>query len=256
MTSDENETETEPHDDLPREWLEEWTVPEMPTDMKERVMAQMHSNMQEQWNLGLPAAPAVAPKNRTATLALVAATVALVASAAAVLVTMRPREVEPQQQAQPQPPAHPQLSRPLDAAPAAVVADPPPGGPTIEIEEDGPSIGSFLPGGSETPAGAAKKGSLDKDIIRRIVRAHLDEVRDCYNQGLARDPALTGRVEIQFTIAAGGEVAEAHVQDSTLPAGADAVADCVAAAVATWKFPRPEGGGNVVVTYPFVLEPG
>ena len=35
-----------------------------------------------------------------------------------------------------------------------------------------------------------------------------------------------------------------------------AVANCIAASVKLWVFPKPEGGGNVVVTYPFVLEPG
>ena len=34
------------------------------------------------------------------------------------------------------------------------------------------------------------------------------------------------------------------------------VGNCVAKAVKRWKFPKPRGGGNVVVTYPFVLEPG
>jgi hypothetical protein len=37
-------------------------------------------------------------------------------------------------------------------------------------------------------AKATVTGALDKDIIRRIVRAHINEVRYCYNQGLARDP--------------------------------------------------------------------
>jgi hypothetical protein len=42
--------------------------------------------------------------------------------------------------------------------------------------------------------------------------------------------------------------------ESTL---ADAeVGNCIAKAMRDWKFPKPEGGGNVVVTYPFVLQPG
>jgi len=34
------------------------------------------------------------------------------------------------------------------------------------------------------------------------------------------------------------------------------VGNCIAQAVKRWQFPKPEGGGSVIVTYPFVLEPG
>jgi hypothetical protein len=103
-------------------------------------------------------------------------------------------------------------------------------------------------------AKAQVKGSLDKDIIRRIVRAHINEVRYCYNQGLTKDPNLEGRVKVQFTIGPTGAVpvavvAEAAIKDNN-------VAQCIAKAVKRWKFPRPPQGGNVVVTYPFVLQPG
>ncbi len=103
-------------------------------------------------------------------------------------------------------------------------------------------------------AKANVKGALDKDIIRRIVRNHLNEVRYCYNQGLVRNPNLKGRVKVQFTIGPTGKVPVAVVQESTLKDRN--VAQCVAKAVKRWKFPKPRGGGNVVVSYPFVLEPG
>ncbi len=103
-------------------------------------------------------------------------------------------------------------------------------------------------------AKAQVKGALDKDIIRRIVRAHINEVRHCYNQGLVRDPNLSGRVAVQFTIGPTGKVPVAVVQESTIK-DRD-VANCVAKAVKRWTFPKPQGGGNVVVTYPFVLSPG
>jgi TonB family protein len=99
-----------------------------------------------------------------------------------------------------------------------------------------------------------RKGVLLKEDIRQVVRAHLEEVKACYNAGLARDPKLTGRVSIQFTISPTGDVSIAAVQESTVK-DAD-VGRCIADAAKAWKFPEPEGGGNVVVTYPFVLEAG
>jgi tetratricopeptide (TPR) repeat protein len=95
-------------------------------------------------------------------------------------------------------------------------------------------------------------GALDKDIIRRIVRAHINEVRYCYNQALARDPNAKGRVAIQFTISGAGKVPSAVVHESTMKD--PRVGHCMAQAVRRWTFPKPAGGGQVAVLYPFVLE--
>jgi len=118
--------------------------------------------------------------------------------------------------------------------------------------------GGFGTGGRRVPqvrqAKATIKGTMDKDIVRRIVRAHINEVRYCYNQGLARDPDLKGRVTIQFNIGPTGSVPVAVVADSTVKD--TSVGNCIAKAVKRWTFPKPPGGGSAVVTYPFVLEPG
>jgi hypothetical protein len=98
------------------------------------------------------------------------------------------------------------------------------------------------------------KGALDKDIIRRIVRAHINEVRYCYNQALARDPWAKGRVAVQFIIGGTGKVPSAVVQETTMKDAG--VGNCVAQAVRRWTFPKPEGGGSVIVTYPFIFENG
>jgi hypothetical protein len=96
-------------------------------------------------------------------------------------------------------------------------------------------------------------GSLDKDIIRRIVRAHLGEVRSCYSKGLAKDPTLAGKVTIAFTIGPDGNVTTASVGDDTL---SDAtVGTCIAKRAKAWKFPKPIGGGVAAVRYPFSFSP-
>jgi pSer/pThr/pTyr-binding forkhead associated (FHA) protein len=94
-------------------------------------------------------------------------------------------------------------------------------------------------------------GDIDKDMIRRIVRAHLNEVRSCYNSGLTRNPNLEGRVSIQFSIIGTGKVASSVVQENTTKDAA--VADCIAKAVKRWTFPRVGKGGTALVTYPFLL---
>ncbi len=100
---------------------------------------------------------------------------------------------------------------------------------------------------------ASVRGALDKEIIRRTVRRHLNEVRFCYEQALVARPTLAGRVVVQFTIAPTGRVLAALLQSTTL--GAPAVDACVVGAVRRWEFPQPDGGGLVSVTYPFQLSP-
>jgi hypothetical protein len=102
-------------------------------------------------------------------------------------------------------------------------------------------------------SGAAMvKGSLSKEVIRRIVHRHINEVKFCYERELASRPDLAGRVSIKFIIMGTGAVQMAAVAESTI--GNPNVENCIAQAVRRWTFPQPEGGGIVIVTYPFQLE--
>ncbi len=101
---------------------------------------------------------------------------------------------------------------------------------------------------------ATVSGNLDKDIIRRTVRGHINEVRFCYRQGLAREPELGGRVLVEFVIGGIGEVTASSVTKTTV--GDEDVGTCIAKAAKRWTFPRPSDGTDVTVGYPFSLSPG
>lgn len=103
------------------------------------------------------------------------------------------------------------------------------------------------------PGQANVRGSLDKEIIRRIIRRHINEVKYCYEQELTKKPELGGRIMVQFTIAASGQVIASVLQSSTM--GNIRVENCTVQAVRRWEFPKPLGGGIVIVSYPFVLTP-
>lgn len=103
------------------------------------------------------------------------------------------------------------------------------------------------------PADPSVRGSLDKEIIRRIVRRHLNEVKFCYEEELTRHPALAGRIVVQFMIARNGQVLSSLLQSSSMKNAA--VERCTVQAVRRWEFPAPQGGGLVTVTYPFSLTP-
>jgi hypothetical protein len=96
-------------------------------------------------------------------------------------------------------------------------------------------------------------GALDKEIIRRIIRRHLNQIRYCYQKELATTPDLAGRVAIRFTIGPNGNVIAAQDAGSTLPD--KAVVSCVERTFRRMMFPKPTGGGVVIVTYPLVFTP-
>ncbi len=90
-------------------------------------------------------------------------------------------------------------------------------------------------------------GDLDKKVIRTEMRKHVDELRACYEAGLAGSPELGGTVGATFTIAASGKVTSASAM------GVDPkVASCFAAALKKIVFARPKQG-SVTVAYPFKL---
>jgi hypothetical protein len=103
------------------------------------------------------------------------------------------------------------------------------------------------------PGIASVRGSLDKEIIRRIVRRHLNEVKYCYQQALVHRPSMEGRLVTQFTIAPTGRVLASAVQSSTLKEVS--VEACVVNAIKRWEFPQPDHGGMAIVSYPFTFAP-
>ncbi len=120
----------------------------------------------------------------------------------------------------------------------------------------GRGAGGFRGRGARVPRirqGTAEvRGSLSKEVIRRVVRRHINEVKFCYEQELNKNPDLEGRVVVKFIIAASGAVQSAVVASSSIHNSR--VENCVVQAVRRWTFPKPEGGGIVIVrAYPFVL---
>jgi TonB family protein len=92
-------------------------------------------------------------------------------------------------------------------------------------------------------------GALDKEVIRRVIRRHINEVRFVYQRALQSNPNLAGRVMVRFTIGPNGQVISASASGTASPE----VQRGIASVVRRWRFPRPAGGGIVTVSYPFVL---
>ncbi|WP_413569803.1 AgmX/PglI C-terminal domain-containing protein [Bdellovibrio sp. HCB117] len=108
-------------------------------------------------------------------------------------------------------------------------------------------------GGAPVPLGAEAEVAqgLDRSAIDEVIRRNLGQVRFCYEQALQGTPNLSGRVAMGFTIGGNGLVKSASVENSSM--ANKGVEDCITMRLKTWKFPVPQGGVDVKVTYPFVL---
>lgn len=94
-------------------------------------------------------------------------------------------------------------------------------------------------------------GSMDREAIRRVIREHLREIRNCYERELQRTPDLYGKVVITWDIVEGGRVSQAGVSRNEI--GSSAVGECIASRLKTWRFPDPPKDQVGRVSYPFVF---
>lgn len=110
------------------------------------------------------------------------------------------------------------------------------------------------------PGGAEENfvGTIDREAVRRVVRAHLNQVQACYTRELnkldrAKRAQLGGKVILQWDIVEGGAAQNVKVAGTTL--NNRAIEECMRERLATWQFPEPPKGLVGVVTYPFLLKP-
>jgi outer membrane biosynthesis protein TonB len=101
---------------------------------------------------------------------------------------------------------------------------------------------------TETPA---VDGELDPNMVAKEVRSRLGAIKACYERALKRNPNLSGKVVIHWTITQAGTVSGVDVEQDTL--GDAEVASCIKALIARWRFPAP-AGGSVDVSFPFVFQ--
>jgi hypothetical protein len=97
------------------------------------------------------------------------------------------------------------------------------------------------------------RGGLDRELVRRVIRSHESQIRACYEERLLANPALEGKVSLQFSIGESGEVLAAAVDRDVTGLDDAALHACMASRVRSWLFPKPRAGGVTVVTYPWVF---
>ena len=105
------------------------------------------------------------------------------------------------------------------------------------------------------PVAPGDSARADRDIRQSALR-HARDIRRCYeSEGLTRNPALAGTIDVELTILPTGVVSRVGVEASRLEGpGVAELSACVSAAVRNWRFLR---GPFVVerVVFPFHLVP-
>jgi len=100
---------------------------------------------------------------------------------------------------------------------------------------------------------AVVMGSVDKELIRRVIQEHAAQIRYCYEQQLALNPRLQGKVSIKWIINGDGSASSPQVESSGTTLEDAKVHACMMSRITSWAFPKPKGGGIAVITYPWIL---
>ena len=93
---------------------------------------------------------------------------------------------------------------------------------------------------------------LPKSVVGERIGRYRSSFKFCYDKELNRSPNLYGKLLAAFTIGADGRVDDASVLTSSLRN--NTVEQCVLRTLRRIAFPKPRGGGEVVVTYPFLFK--
>ncbi len=96
-------------------------------------------------------------------------------------------------------------------------------------------------------------GGLSRYAINATIAKYLSQVRRCYENQLNKEPGLEGLVTVSFQINGTGMLNYSKVKNTTLKNSV--VEKCITNKMMTWKFPKPKGGVNVNINYPFMLRP-
>jgi hypothetical protein len=103
---------------------------------------------------------------------------------------------------------------------------------------------------------ATVEEGLTKEEVGNVIHSHVSEIRYCYESAMIKNPNIQGKLIVDFVIqgkgANAGIIRSARINNSTL--NDISVDQCILSHLTKWKFPKPKGGVEVAVTYPFLFK--
>jgi pSer/pThr/pTyr-binding forkhead associated (FHA) protein len=98
------------------------------------------------------------------------------------------------------------------------------------------------------------KGALAREVVERVVRSHRSQIKYCYEKELMRTPGLEGKIGVQWVIGGKGRVKRVTIKEDGTTLTNRAMHRCLTNKIRTWQFPKPKGGGVVIVNWPFLFK--
>ncbi len=112
----------------------------------------------------------------------------------------------------------------------------------------------ILKPGQVKSSGPVMGGPLDRNIIQQVIRQHRRRLQRAYENTLKSKPGLSGKVVFELRINAQGRVIHAKLTSDTL--NDPMLAKALLRILRGLKFPKPKGGGTVIIKYPLIFRPG
>ncbi len=92
-------------------------------------------------------------------------------------------------------------------------------------------------------------GSMDPELLRKILREYLPQFRHCYQKELEINEAAKGVIDLNFRIAANGAVSNINIKSKGNKFSSTGT-NCMSKVLGLIPFPKPKGGGVVDVRQP------
>jgi pSer/pThr/pTyr-binding forkhead associated (FHA) protein len=93
-------------------------------------------------------------------------------------------------------------------------------------------------------------GSMDPELLRKILQEYLPQFRHCYQQELVHNSEdIKGIVDLNFEITGSGKVAKINIKAKDARFSKRGT-NCMAKVLSVIDFPKPKGGGRVAVRQP------
>lgn len=93
-------------------------------------------------------------------------------------------------------------------------------------------------------------GSMDPELLRKILREYIPQFRHCYQQELiTNSDKIKGVIDLNFTISAVGKVSKYNIKVKNAQFSKKGVG-CMGQVLSLIEFPKPKGGGVVDVRQP------
>ena len=94
---------------------------------------------------------------------------------------------------------------------------------------------------------------LDPNAVAAKIRQYKGALIACYESALKRNPTLSGKITLRFTVNKVGKVSKAEIETDTMHD--DDVNKCIIERASSWRFPPPKGQAeDVQFAYPFIFQ--